>query len=98
MTGKNKAAAPVAALKQKAEAAAEAKKQKPARVPSHIEDLVFWATAFWQEQKTEGKGKNEIITTFLPDEGAQAIAEALHAIGHDEITAENVQATYAARA
>lgn len=77
------------------EGEAEAPTQ-PRRVPAHLDDMVFWATAFWQDSKPSEEDE-KVDVFFLPNEGAEAIAQALHAIGHDTLTAEDIQEVYQRR-
>jgi len=58
-----------------------------------LEDVIFWATTFWQEQK-QAESKNEMPQWFLPDEAAETIAENMRLLGNADVTAETVQTIY----
>jgi len=62
---------------------------------TELNDLIFWATSFWQEEKQK-ENKKDAPEYFLPAEGANAIADSLTALGHD-VSPADVAAVYTQR-
>jgi len=65
-------------------------------VPLIMQDMVFWATTFWQEQ-VPPQNRSDQPSYFLPDEAANEIAEQVCALGFENVTAESVHMVYQSR-
>ncbi len=62
---------------------------------TELNDLIFWASCFWQQEKPPENPK-DMPEWYLTDEGAMAISDAVSSLGF-EISPSEVHQVYSKR-